>query len=126
MMNKPKILRVWGKADSFDIEFNYESGTRWKCSVPPDTKDGQYAAEIWAINEFSELAYWTGELFMCNGVCCLRFDDSPYRIWVKTTATSIGKLVSDREVRFMNNTLTIRLLPMTQIAVRKGCAHVHR
>ena len=127
MMVKPKILRVWGKADSFDIEFTYEGGTRWKCSVPPDTKDGQYAAEIWAVNEFGELAYWTGELFMVNGVCCLRFDDSSYRIWLKTAATSIGKLTAQRrEVRLRANAFTVRLLPETTITGRKGCAHVSK
>lgn len=123
-MMKPKILRVWGKADSFDIEFTHEGGTRWKCSVPPDTKDGQYAAEIWAVNEFGELAYWTGELFMVNGVCCLRFDDSPYRIWVRMSAAQISSLSSCSDMRFRQSCFEMRLAPATQISVRKGCAHV--
>ena len=124
MMNKPKIVRVWGKADNFGIEFTHEGGTRWNCSVPPDTKDGQYAAEIWAINEFGELAYWTGELFMVNGVCCLRFDDSPYRIWVKLTSAQIGNLISFSQMHLAPSRFNLMLAPVTYITVRKGCAHV--
>lgn len=124
MMNKPKIVRVWGRADSFDIEFTHEGGTRWKCSVPPDTKDGQYAVEIWAVNEFGELAYWTGELFMVNGVCCLRFDESPYRIWVRLSSAQIGSLISCSQMHLAQNDFKIRLAPVTQITVRKGCHHV--
>ncbi|MGN1418141.1 MAG: PF13754 domain-containing protein [Acutalibacteraceae bacterium] len=106
-MNKPEILRVWGKADNFDIEFTHEGGIRWKCFVPPDTKDGQYAVEIWAINEFGELGYWTGELFMSSGVCCLKFNQSPYQIWIKPSETMI---------RFSSQT--------SHLSVRKGCSHV--
>lgn len=109
MMRKTKILRVWGKADSFDIEFTHIGGTKWKCSVPPDVKDGQYAVEIWAISKFGDIAYWTGELFMCNGICCLRFNERPFTIWVKTSTTHIGNL-----------------LPQTQITIRKGCSHGYK
>lgn len=126
MMVKPKILRVWGKADSFDIEFTHEGGTRWKCSVPPDTKDGQYAVEIWAVNEFGELAYWTGELFMCNGVCCLRFDDSPYRIWVKLSSSEISNLFESvgNRIQIHERQFSFHLNPLIQIEVKKGCSHV--
>lgn len=83
MKYRPQIIRVWGKADSFDIEFTRVGGTRWEASVPPDTNDGQYAVEIWAVNEFSEIAHWTGELYMCNGVCHLKFSKQPYQMWIK-------------------------------------------
>lgn len=77
------VERVWGRADNFDIEFTHKGGTRWEASVPPDTKDGQYACEIWAINEFGKIAYWTGELYMCSGVCCLKVSAKPYKITVQ-------------------------------------------
>lgn len=88
------ITRVWGKADTFDIEFEYAGGTRWTCRVPPDTQDGQYAVEIWAINEFKETAYWTGELYMCGGVCHLELHESPYLIWIEPQEIAIDIIKS--------------------------------
>lgn len=123
-MTKPKILRVWGKADSFDIEFTHEGGTRWKCFVPPDTKDGQYAAEIWAVNEFGELAYWTGELFMVNGVCCLQLNKDCYQVKMKLNTTEINKIVLSNEIKISQNIIQMKFNPFTQITVRKGCSHV--
>ena len=49
-MEKPDIIRVWGMADSFDIEFTRTGGTSWKCEVPPDTSDGVYAVTLYAMN----------------------------------------------------------------------------
>lgn len=88
-MYRPKIIRVWGKADSFDIEFTHLGGTRWEANVPPDTTDGQYAVEIWAMNEFKETTYWTGELYMCNGVCCIKFFKQPYQMWFKKSGLNL-------------------------------------
>lgn len=87
--NRTEIIRVWGKADEFDIEFIHEYGTRWTCRVPPDTVDGRYAVEIWATNRLGETAYWTGELYMCNGLCHLKIRDLPYRIWFKPISKSL-------------------------------------
>lgn len=107
-MNRPKILRVWGKADNLDIEFSKE-GERWACTVPPDTKDGQYAAEIHVINEFSQTAYWTGTLYMCNGVCHLEIKEVPYVIM------------------FSKNTDRLFFLEQShEIIIRKGCEHYAR
>ena len=66
-MNRPKILRVWGRADGFDLEFK-KTGELWDCTVPPDTKDGQYAVEIHGINEFGQTAYWTGSICATESV----------------------------------------------------------
>ncbi len=102
-----KIARVWGKADSFDIEFKHLGGTRWKASVPPDYNDGVYAVEIWALNEFGETAYWAGELFMCDGVCCIEIQQSGFQIWIQPRKRQL------------------ELLDRRQLIVRKGCCHVH-
>ena len=67
-----KIVRLFGKADNFNIEFSRE-GRVWKTDIPPDMTDGVYAVQLTAVYELGETAYWVGELFMCNGVCCLRF-----------------------------------------------------
>lgn len=101
-----RITRVWGKADSFYIEFTHAGGTRWKASVPPDRKDGVYAAEIWAVNEFGETAYWAGELFMCGGVCCIEIQQSGFQIWIQPRKHQL------------------EFLDRRQLIVRKGCCHV--
>jgi len=103
-----KIARVWGKADSFDIEFTHKGGTRWSASVPPDYNDGVYACEIWALNEYGETAYWAGVLFMCDGVCCIDIKQSGFQIWIQP-----------RRLQF---TPSERI----QFIVRKGCTHVRK
>ena len=65
------VVRVWGKADTFDIEFTYDAGTLWHCSVPADLEDGVYACEIHALDSAGQHALWTGELYMVNGICHL-------------------------------------------------------
>ena len=82
-MERPKILRLWGKADDFEIEFFNEGGTIWKVDVPPDLNDGVYAVHLTAVNELGEMATWVGELFMCGGVCCVTFEEQPYQMWLK-------------------------------------------
>lgn len=78
------VKRVWGKADGLSLEFTYKGEEQWETAVPPDTKDGVYAVELWAINGAGELGHWTGELFMCSGVCCINIFSQPYQIWFKT------------------------------------------
>lgn len=80
MNARPKIIRLWGKADSFDVEFTYKGGTLWQCDVPSDTEDGQYACEFWALNEQLEQAHWTGFLYVCNGVCDVIFNQPLFEI----------------------------------------------
>lgn len=70
-MERPPIVRLYGHADSFDIEFSQTSGGTWQCEVPPDTEDGVYAVELWAVNADGLTAYWTGELWMSRGICHL-------------------------------------------------------
>lgn len=101
-----EIARVWGKADLFDIEFTHKGGTKWSASVPPDFKDGVYATEIWALNVFGERAYWAGELFMCNGVCCIEIEQSSCQLWL-----------SPRNYQFT-------ILDRLALTIRKGCRHV--
>lgn len=82
-MKKPKITRVWGRADNFEVEFLNVGGTTWNVDVPPDLNDGVYAVHLTAVNELGEMATWIGELFMCGGVCCVTFKELPYQVWFK-------------------------------------------
>ncbi len=68
-----RVVRLFGKADNFDIEFS-RKGRVWKTDVPPDMTDGVYAVQLTAIDELGESAYWVGELFMCSGVCHLKIE----------------------------------------------------
>lgn len=95
-MSRPKIVRLYGKADNLDIEFTHKGGTTWTCAVPPDFDDGIYAVELTAINEHGEIAYWTGELYMCSGACHIEIMKTDFVFW---------------------------FAPTTKISIRKGCLH---
>ena len=83
------VKRVWGKADSLSLEFTYLGQEQWETAVPPDTKDGIYAVELWAVNSVGDIGHWTGELFMCSGVCCVTIFQQPYQIWFKRKKNQI-------------------------------------
>lgn len=100
------VKRVWGKADDFSLEFNYVGGEQWEAAVPPDTSDGVYAVELWAINSVGELGHYVGELYMCSGVCCVRIFNKPYHIWFKPARR------------------TITIAPRHRIIIKGGCSHV--
>ena len=77
-----KVIRVFGKADSFDIELS-RKGDKWEVDIPPDMTDGVYAVHLTAIDEHGCFAYWAGELYMIDGVCCLKINEIPYRVKIK-------------------------------------------
>ncbi|MBQ4347286.1 MAG: hypothetical protein IJC39_02425 [Firmicutes bacterium] len=66
------VIRVWGRADSFDLEFTLLPNGIRQAIVPPDTKDGQYAVQIFAMNEAGQTGSWTGILYMSGGICDIR------------------------------------------------------
>lgn len=104
-MNRPKIVRLYGRAGSFDIEFTHKGGTIWTAKVPPDTDDGVYSVELTAVNELGETAYWTGELYMCGGVCHMEIMKNDYVFWfAPLTNVEISSETSN-------------------IYIRKGCPH---
>lgn len=77
-----KVIRVFGRADSFDIEFKSQ-GDAWVVDVPPDMTDGVYAVQLTAIDENNVRAFHVGELYMVNGICCFRLRELPYRAYFK-------------------------------------------
>lgn len=70
-----RVIRLFGKADSFDIEFS-RKGEKWTVDIPPDMTDGVYAVQLTAVDENGDTAYWVGELFMCSGICHLKIEKS--------------------------------------------------
>lgn len=77
-----KVIRVFGKADSYDIEFT-PNGGEWIVDVPPDMTDGVYAVQLTAIDINAVHAYSVGELYMVKGICCFRIQETPYRAYFK-------------------------------------------
>lgn len=122
-MKTPRIVRVWGKADTFDIEFTHIKGGVWSCQIPPDTKDGQYATEIHAINEYGETAYWTGILYMCGGVCHLEIIAQPYTFWFSVSSIDLSFAYCHPLV-FKAVEGCLRLEEQNyEITIEKGCCH---
>lgn len=67
------VVRVYGVADQFDLEFTYTDNNRWVVSIPTDTSDGIYACEIYAEDAAGGMDVWTGVLYVHNGSAHLKF-----------------------------------------------------
>ena len=92
MMDKIEIVRMWGYADEYEIEFVKNIGGLWQTNVPPDLHDGQYAVEIHAMAADGYVCLWTGILYMNNGQHCLHIHDTKYNIWMHLPTTNIYHL----------------------------------
>lgn len=89
------ITRVWGKADSFALEFTKDENGLWTAEVPTDYEDGQYAVEIHAVNQMGYSTYWTGLLFISDGKVCLHIKPPEYIIWVQTETNYLFEALND-------------------------------
>lgn len=58
------VVRVWGKADSFELVFSRSRDCKWQAVVPTDLEDGQYAVELYCEDKGGSQAYWTGMLYL--------------------------------------------------------------
>ena len=85
------IVRVWGRADRYDLNFHKGVDGSWNTVVPPDLTDGQYATEIHAIDESNMVAIWTGILYMHNGRACLHLKKDKYTFWFKPQTEIVPK-----------------------------------
>lgn len=76
------IVRLWGTADKFDIEFDKNPSTGlWDVTIPADLEDGHYVVELYAMNEYGETGYWTGVLFMYQGRPHIHIKPPRFVIW---------------------------------------------
>lgn len=89
------ITRVYGKADTYELEFHRDSGT-WCASVPADLSDGKYVCEIWALDSFGFTAYYTGILYMFDGKAIFRLlgDDIIFKHMPDSILVSLTETVS--------------------------------
>ncbi len=77
------VIKVWGKADSFELVFSHISGDIWQTEVPTDIRDGQYVVELYALDDSGNQAYWAGILYLCNSKAVrVRIVPDKYRIWL--------------------------------------------
>lgn len=122
-MSRPKIVRLYGRADSFKLEFSHEGGTTWICKVPPDTNDGIYAVEITAVNEIGEIAYWTGELYMCDGDCKVELYKGDFVLWF-APFSNIKVCLESTDIEVGAEASSIEIINiLTKLTVKKGCIY---
>lgn len=77
-MDPHEIVRVWGRADEYDLTFEHKHGSTWVFNgLPPDLEDGTYALQIWAENAAGAVGTRTGWLFLSKGVMCVQLDTEP-------------------------------------------------
>lgn len=69
-----KIVRVWGTADGYSLEFNHKKGDEWTSDVPIDMSDGKYICLFYALAENNRIGVWSGILYISNGFACLHLD----------------------------------------------------
>ena len=84
-----EIIRVWGVADSFTLEYSEGTDGRWNVSVPADLQDGQYAVEIFAQNRIGAIGFWAGILYMHRGKAVLHLFSKKYDLWLMPQTTEI-------------------------------------
>ncbi len=83
------IIRVWGKADDLALEYTLGADGLWYAQVPPDLTDGQYAAEVRAMNRCCEIGFWTGILYMHSGRATLYLKPQRYILWLQPPAVEL-------------------------------------
>lgn len=119
-MERPKIVRLFAKADRLELEFTHEGGTIWMAKVPPDTQDGIYAVELTAVNEIGETAFWTGELYMCGGECKAQFESADFVLWF-LPFTSLAAKCKSTSVKVDADTSRANFLNcITKLLVKRG------
>ena len=77
------ITKLWGKADQFDLVFSNHGNNRWTAIVPADMEDGQYIVELYAEDDFGNLGYWTGILYISNSAnVAVRIVADKFKLWM--------------------------------------------
>jgi hypothetical protein len=116
-----KVIRVYGKADSYDIEFT-PNGDKWEVDIPPDMTDGVYACQLTAIDELGECAYWVGELYMVGGVCCLKINEIPYKGQLKPKEYGVELQKRKYKVSWCSSSFDIKFDKKYNVQLRKNKA----
>lgn len=89
------IVRVWGTADSYNMEFSRIGSTeQWSFSgLPIDLEDAQYAVSIWAENDTGDVGYFAGMLYINRGAYVMRMIPQKYILWKKPSKKLVKKRI---------------------------------
>lgn len=121
-----KIIRLWGTADNFDIEFDRDTVTGlWETQIPADLEDGHYVVELFAMNEYGETGYWTGVLFMLQGRPHIHIQPPRYVIWCRSES-SIEMLPHTWSISEQKKSSVNLLPPNLSISLIKRCNNAIR
>lgn len=74
------VVSLYGRADNYELVFMQDSNGLWGATVPPDMTDGTYAVELYAVDWAGNIGYYTGLLYMCNGMTCLRISEDEFKL----------------------------------------------
>ena len=102
------ITRVYGRADSYEIEFT-ESGGMWNAAVPADLTDGKYVVELWAEDERGVAVYYTGILYMFDGNAVLELSDDDIHLGIYSDDIFIS-FSDEMELKLMNDLVEFDLI----------------
>lgn len=77
------VVKVWGKADRFELVFSCLGNDNWTASVPADLEDGQYVIELYCEDDGGNKAYWTGILYLSNSEnASVRIIADKFKLWM--------------------------------------------
>lgn len=111
-MGTADIIRVWGKADSIDLELKIDNG-RWICNLPPDLIDGQYAVQLFAMRGNGSVGMWTGILYVADGIACLHLKQEKYSLWLNREQITLTLIQKKNPIRLLpERRLNIALEPV--------------
>lgn len=61
------IVSLVGRADNHTLVFTKSEGEQWEATVPTDFSDGTYIVELWATDDYGNVAYYTAILYIFDG-----------------------------------------------------------
>ena len=100
------IEKVWGLADSFELDFSYVNDNWWQVSLPPDTVDGWYAVVLYAKTYSGSIGIWHGILYVSDGFADLHLNEEKFTF----------SLMPETQLK-------LELLPDIQLELVKQCEY---
>jgi len=118
-MDTNRILRVWGSADGYSLEFVYKGDNKWLANVPADLSDGQYVCIFYALKDNQKIGVWTGVLYISDGYSCIHIIEEKYEI---EFADSIELCISEDKYNVeYTDKFEITYIPSLEFELEKDC-----
>lgn len=105
------IVRVWGTADSYSMEFSRIGNTnRWAFKgLPIDLTDAQYAVSIWAESDAGDVGYYAGILYINHGSYVMRMIPQRFVLWRKPRTQFIRKRIIKNRTQQRGENYALRM-----------------